>query len=244
MPKKVGVYLCTGCSIGEAIDTDELVKVASGEFKAAMCRTHEFLCGSEGRRLIHEDLLAGAVDTVVIGACSARSKPEAFSFNHGTVAERVNLREHVAWSHPAKAEDTQMLAADVLRVGITRAIKTEPLEPVSGEVCSTVLVVGGGIAGLTAAVQAAEAGHDVVLVEKAASLGGFMAGQKKRFPANAPYTTLEEVDGFGELIRRVTYHLRIRVYTAAQILKTEGQPGSFDVTIGTDATRRVTPVGS
>ncbi len=235
MPKKVGVYLCTGCSIGETIDTDELVKVASSEYKAAKCRTHGFLCGAEGRELIREDLAAGAVDTVVIGACSARSKPEAFSFNHGTVIERVNLREHVAWSHPAKHEDTQILAADVLRMGITRALKTEPLEPLSEEICSTVLVVGGGIAGLTAALQAAEAGHDVVLVEKSASLGGFMAGQKKRFPANAPYTKLEEVDGFGELIRRVTYHLRIRIYTSSHIVKTEGQPGNFNVTIGTGA---------
>jgi quinone-modifying oxidoreductase subunit QmoB len=235
MSKKVGVYLCTGCSIGEAIDTDELVTVASGEYKAAICRTHEFLCGAEGRGLIHGDMAGGAVDTVVIGACSARSKPEAFSFNHGAVVERVNLREHVAWSHPAKDEDTQMLAADVLRMGITRALKTEPPEPVSEDICGTVMVVGGGIAGLTAALQAAEAGHDVVLVEKSATPGGFMAGQKKRFPERAPYTTLEEIDGFGELIRRVTYHLRIRVYTSSHVLKTEGQPGNFDVTIGTDA---------
>ncbi len=244
MPKRVGVYLCTGCSIGEAIDANQLATVASSECKAAVCRLHPFLCGEEGRELLRQDLAAGTVDTVVVGACSARSKPEAFSFNHGAVLERVNLREQVAWSHRAQDEDTQMLAADSLRMGIARAVKTEPLDPVSGEVSGTMLVAGGGIAGLTAALEAAEAGHDVVLVEKSPSLGGFMAGQRSRFPSRAPYTSLERVDGLSQLVRAVTYHLHIRVYTSARILKTAGQPGMFDVTLATEAGEVAERVGA
>ena len=65
---------------------------------------------------------------MVVAACSPRFKAEAFSFNHGSVVERVNLREHVAWCHKPQDEDTQMLAEDYLRMGVARALKTEPLE--------------------------------------------------------------------------------------------------------------------
>ncbi len=234
MPKSLGVYLCTGCSIGAAIDACQLESVAATECKAAVCRVHPFLCGAEGRETIGRDLASGAVDTVVVAACSARSKPEAFSFDHGAVVERVNLREHVAWSHRAKDEDTQMLAADYLRMGIARALKTEPIEPVSGDMSETVLVVGGGIAGLTAAREAARAGHDVVLVEQGPSLGGFMLGLKSRFPATPPYETLH-ADSLSDLVNAVTYQLHIRVFTSTCILKTAGQPGMFDVTLATEA---------
>ena len=234
MPRKPGVYVCTGCSIGDAVDAGQLAKIATKECKVPVCRVHPFLCGAEGREAIRQDIESGAVDTVVVAACSSRSKAEAFSFNHGTVVERVNLREHVAWSHTPHDEDTEMLAADYLRMGIARALKTEPLEAMSGEISATVLVVGGGTAGITAAREAADAGYDVVLVENGASLGGFMAGVEKRFPAGPPYGSLK-ADGFSELLHAVAYHPRIRVYTSTRILKTAGQPGMFDVTLATEA---------
>ena len=94
----------------------------------------------------------------MVAACSPRIKTEAFNFDHGSVVERVNLREHVAWCHKPKDEDTQMLAEDYLRMGIARALKTEPLQPLADEISRTVLVVGGGITGITAALEAAAAG--------------------------------------------------------------------------------------
>lgn len=216
MSKKLGVYLCSGCSIGDAIDVPALAKVATGECKAPVCRTHSFLCGTEGRGAILQDIEGGAVDTAVIAACSPRVKVDAFRFNHGTIVERVNLREHVAWSHKASDEDTDMLAADYLRMGVARALKTEPLEATDGEISSTVLVIGGGIAGITAAIEAADAGQDVVLVEQEPVLGGSAAKEEVEAQVNA-----------------ATYHSRISVFTAAQVVKTEGQPGMFDVTLNT-----------
>ena len=243
MPKKLGVYLCTGCSLGEAVDTAELVKVAARELKVPVCRTHPFLCGAEGRGLIQQDLTAGEVDTVVIGACSPRVKIDAFDFNHGSIVERVNLREHVAWSHKPKDEDTGMLAADYLRMGVTRALKTTPFEPASGEISSTVLVVGGGVTGLTAALETAEAGYDVVLVEREPLLGGSAATLKKQFPAVPPYTEAQ-VDGIPDLVQTATYHPRIRVFHSAQIVRTEGQPGMFDVTIRTETGEQTVRAGA
>jgi quinone-modifying oxidoreductase subunit QmoB len=106
------------------------------------------------------------------------------------VLERVNLREHVIWCQPPNHEDTQMMAEDYLRMGIVKAQKSEPLEPVTGDVSRRILVVGGGVTGMTAALEAANAGYEVVLVEKAPALGGFVASLTRRFPTEPPYDAL------------------------------------------------------
>jgi quinone-modifying oxidoreductase subunit QmoB len=215
MPGKLGVYICTGCGIGDALDTAQLAKLATGECKSPVCRTHAALCGAEGASLIAEDLASGTVDAIVIAACSPRFKADLFNFNHGSVTERVNLREHVAWCHKPQDEDTQMLAEDYLRMGIARALKTEPVTPLDEAIWRTVLVVGGGVTGITAALEAAEAGHTVILVEKADTLGGF---GDRRNPD----------------IEKVLHHPAIRVFASSHIVKIEGQPGMFDVTLATE----------
>jgi len=230
MAKKVGVYICTGCTIGESLDVPALVEVAQKEYKASVCRTHACLCASDGVETIRHDLGDGAVDGVVIAACSSRAKTDAFAFDGTSIVERVNLREHVAWCQPARHEDTQALAEDYLRMGIVKAQKRDPVEPVTGEVNQSVLVVGGGIAGITAALETAEAGHDVVLVEKEAQLGGFLRTTARRFVLQPPYTELAE-NTLPEKIQAVCSHPRVRVHTSTSIAKIEGQPGAFDVTL-------------
>ncbi len=141
--------------------------------------------------------------------------------------ERVNLREHVAWCHKPQDEDTQMLAEDYLRMGIARALKTEPLVPLHDEISRTILVVGGGVAGITAALEAAAAGYEVVLVEKEEELGGRAAGNPgnwRRRWKSSPKP------------RSIT---RASARTApAQIDKIEGQPGMFDVALATPSGSR------
>ena len=230
MDRKLGVYICSGCSIGESIDVNRLVDVAQKEYKAPVCRTHPFLCGEDGLTAIQNDLAQGAINTVVIAGCSPRTKTNAFSFDSQIAMDRVNLREHVVWSHEPGNEDTQMLAEDCLRMGIVKAQKMEPLEPVSDGISKTILVVGGGVTGITAALEAADADYDVVLVEKKPHLGGSLAAVKKHFPTHPPYTELEET-GLSQKIEKVTSHHKIKVYTSTRIVKTEGQPGMFDVTL-------------
>ena len=243
MPKKLGVYICGGCGIGDSIDTAKLAKVATRELKAAVCQVHPILCGPEGAELIRKDVGGGAVDAIVVAACSPRVKTEAFAFGSNVVLERVNLREHVVWCHAAKDEETQTLAEDYLRMGAARAQKSEPLEPVFDPVSRKLLVVGGGISGITAALGAATAGYEVVLIEKEPQLGGFLAGLKKRFPSAPPYTAAA-ADGLADEIREVMYHPRVQVLTSATILKTEGQPGMFDVTAQSGVTRSAFRVGA
>jgi quinone-modifying oxidoreductase, subunit QmoB len=228
MARKLGVYICSGCSIGDAVDVNRLVEVAQKEYKAPVCRTHSFLCGEDGVSAIRNDLAQDSVDTLVIAACSPRVKTSAFSFGPQTVMDRVSLREHVVWSHEPGNEDTQMLAEDSLRMGIVKAQKMEAPEPVAEVISKNILVVGGGVTGMTAALEAAEADYDVVLVEKSAQLGGSLAEVKKHFPTHPPYTELEET-GLAGKVQKVTRHPKIKVYTSTRIVRTEGQPGMFDV---------------
>jgi quinone-modifying oxidoreductase subunit QmoB len=244
MDKKLGLYICSGCSISDSVDVDKLAIMAQTEYKPAICQTHTFLCGDEGVAIIRRDVERGKVDAVVIAACSPRAKAESFSFDPLMVLERVNLREQVAWCHEAKHEDTQALAEDYIRMGLVKAGKMEPLEALPEDTISrTVLVVGGGIAGVSAALDSAAAGYDVVLVEKQPQLGGFMKGLKKAFPTRAPYTEAS-ADGLTGKLQAVVSNPRVKVLCSTRIVKTEGQPGMFDVTMEGASGPSVHRVGS
>ncbi|MDT8067163.1 MAG: hydrogenase iron-sulfur subunit [Terriglobia bacterium] len=243
MNKRVGVYVCTGCSIGEALDVESLKSVAMKECKAELCRTHEFLCGDEGTAQIRQDIEGAGIDAVVIAGCSSRAKTQQFNFNGAVVSDRVNLREQVAWCHVPKDEETQALAEDSLRMGVSKVRHMEPLEPLADPVSHTLLVVGGGITGITAALDAANAGCDVLLVEKQRCLGGALAGIKKTYPMHAPFT--EAVPSpLPERIAAVMSHPRVKVFCSTTIVRTEGQPGAFDVTLQNGASSAVHRVGA
>lgn len=228
MTGKLGVYLCSGCGIGDALNLQKLSELASTEFKLSP-KTHPALCSADGVQFLCQDIETQALDTVVIAACSPRTHWDDFSFGHRLV-ERVNLREQVVWSHPPGDEDTQALAEDYIRLGIVRAQKTELPEPYLEPVDKTVLVVGGGVAGMTAALEVAECGYSVVLVEKEASLGGWIARFHKLSPQQPPYHHLE-APNLETKTMQLQQHPRVKVYTSAQIEDISGQPGAFDVAL-------------
>lgn len=238
MDKKVGVYICSGCGIGEALDVEGLVKTGRSDGKAAISRSHACLCGPEGIALIKNDIASEGVNAVVVAACSPRAKMDVFQFDPPVYLERVNLREHVAWSHTPKDEDTQMLAEDYLRMGCVRAQKAEVPEPFKEKIDQTILVVGGGITGMTAALEAAAAGCEVRLVEKEPTLGGWLNKLHKLYPKHPPYRDLEDT-GVEEKIKAVQSNPRIKVYTGTEIEKTTGAPGMFDITLKNGETFRV-----
>ncbi|MBS3909629.1 MAG: hydrogenase iron-sulfur subunit [Actinobacteria bacterium] len=242
MEKKLGIYICTGCSIGDALDIEKLTALA-GTQGAAVVKTDEFLCGDEGAKVIENDISGEGVNTVVIAACSQRVNFDVFNFPD-TIIERVNLREHVAWSHTPNDEDTQMLAEDYLRMGVAKAKRMELPEPhIEEDISRTVLVIGGGISGLTAALEVAKTGYDAVLVEKEAELGGFMNKMHKVVPRRYPFAKLE-APSIGAVIGEVTGDPNIKVYTSSQVEKVEGQPGKFKVTIASPQGAVETPAGA
>ena len=220
--EKVGVYICSGCDI-DKLDIKRLKNVVSEEF-GLEAKVHPHLCSKEGLELIKADL--NELDAVVIAACSPRVKTAVFTFD-GKYVERANLREGVVWSHDID-EHAQELAEDYLRIAITKAQKAEKPEPYIEEVSKDILVVGGGVTGLTAALEIAKAGYKAVLVEKEAELGGWVAKYYKTLPVSQPFTTIEEPVVF-KLIDEVKENENIQVYTSATIESISGQPGMFDV---------------
>ena len=137
MDKKYGVYICTGCGIGEALDIEALSGVA--DEKRLPVQTHPFLCSQAGVDIIKKDAEEKGINTMVIAACSRRVNFDTFRFM-GSIVERVNLREGVVWSHPRdqftaltaeeKEDETnfdrvQMMAEDYLRMGMARVEKVD-----------------------------------------------------------------------------------------------------------------------
>ena len=124
MPRKTGVYLCRGCGIGESVDVQKLVDLATAANPGGPVRTSPAFC-LEDAALIRGDIAEQGVDSAVIAACSLRVNTDVFRFDPAFV-ERVNLREQTVWSHPAGHEETQSLAEDYLRMGLVRAQKAAP----------------------------------------------------------------------------------------------------------------------
>ncbi len=245
MDKKYCAYICAGCGIGDALDMEALAEVVSGEMSME-CKTHACLCGAEGRALIEKDI-AGGVNTVVVGACSPRVMVREFDFGKDKITVRANLREQVAWAqekpeegkepHSEAAAFLQEAASDYMRMACTRAQKTLLPEPYKlEETNKTILVMGGGLSGLTAAKEAADAGYNVIVVEKEEKIGGKASGWRKSFPTKAPWTELEENPIKG-LIASVEANPRISVKTATEVARISGAPGNFGITFKAAGTR-------
>ncbi len=242
---KTAAYICKGCGIGERVNTAQMAAIATKEGKMSLVREHEFLCSAAGVQTIRDDIEKEAVSHVMIAACSRRAKTEAFQFP--TVAlSRANIREGVIWSQPdtpEAKETTQEMADDYVRMGCAEVKKIQV--PAGNAVVGhnkRILVVGGGISGITAALEAAKTGYDVVLVEKEKQLGGWTAMLHKRVPDREPFRDPADT-GIHGLIAAVNAEPRIKVYLNAVIAETSGAPGRFSARIaiesGSTATEEV-----
>jgi quinone-modifying oxidoreductase subunit QmoB len=230
MADKIGVFICTGYGISEARDIDALCKVATDECKVPFCKTVE-TCEGRGLDAIVEDINNEGLNKVLIAGISPRRYSQG-AFPEGVMVEMIALREQVVWCQPAGEEDTQMMASDYIRMYIVKLQKMEALEPFQPEepIDKSILVVGGGIAGMISALDMAKAGYDVRLVEKTGKLGGWLAKQHKSIPTKPPFRELEDT-GVDALIAEIEAHPRIKVYTSAGTDSIAGAPGLFDVTL-------------
>ena len=233
MEKKLGVYICTGCGIGEALDIEKLEKKVPPKIKIR--HTHPIMCSPEGIELIKQDIESEGVNTVVIAACSRRVLYDVFDFGPAIV-ERVNLREGVIWSHKPQEEGEvdefiQEMAEDYLRMGMAEAEKKLPVEPYQPEepIDKRIMVMGGGVTGLSAALEVAKAGYEAVVIEKEAQAGGFAAKIRKQTPWEHPYEDLQE-PVIQEIIREAEAHPKVGIRTGTEVARIAGAPGLFDIT--------------
>lgn len=167
--KKLGAYICKGCGIADRLDTDQLEMIAKREGKMSFAKQHDFLCNSDGVKMIQADIDAGDVTHLMIAGCSRRAKTDAFNFENVAMS-RANLREGVIWVRPDNdeaQETTQEMADDYIRMA-SAEVNFMTLPSSSGEQGRTphVLVVGGGLTGLTAAIEVAKTGYSATIVEK------------------------------------------------------------------------------
>ena len=243
MDKKYGVYICEGCGLGESLDIEKLCDVPKEEGLAV--KTCPILCGKEGVELLKKDIAEEGVNTLVIAACSRRVLFDVFRFD-GCIVDRVNLREQVVWSHPRskypapteeqKDDETfidhvQMLAEDYLKMGMARVAKVELPEPYQLETLNKkILVIGGGMSGISAAIDAAKTGYEVTIVEKEASLGGNARKWRKQLPGTFPYEDLIP-PAVESKINELENYSSVTVKTETVIARIAGEPGDFLVTL-------------
>jgi quinone-modifying oxidoreductase subunit QmoB len=243
MDKKYGVYICEGCGIGEALDIEKLCDVPKEE--GYPVKTCPILCGKEGIELLKKEIADQGVNTLVIAACSRRVLYDVFRFD-GCIVDRVNLREQVVWSHPrskypapteeqkedeAFIDHVQMLAEDYLKMGMARVEKVDLPEPYQLETLNRkILVIGGGMTGISAAIEAAKTGYEVTIVEKESSLGGHAKKWRKQLPGAYPYDSLTPPT-VEDKIKALQNYSNITVKTETVVARIAGEPGDFTVTL-------------
>ena len=185
---KIGVYVCyCGSNIAGTVDVEAVAEYARGLDGVLVARTNKYTCSDPGQETIRHDVCEYGIDRVVVAACSPRMHERTFRHTLQSVGlnpyflEIANLREHCSWVHSDVPTATRK-AQDLVRAAVERVSRHEALYPRQEPVTRAAMVVGGGIAGIQAALTIAEAGYQVYLVEQKPSIGGRMAQLDKTFP--------------------------------------------------------------
>ncbi|GAQ94846.1 heterodisulfide reductase subunit A [Thermodesulfovibrio aggregans] len=186
---KIGVYLChCGENIAGAINIEELKKFAESLPDVAVVRNYLFMCSDAGQDLIKQDIKNGLVDRVVVAACTPRTHGPIFKKAvedaglNGYLFEMANVRDQDSWPHWHNKVGALEKAKRLIRSAVAKVRLNEPLEDRYGDMEKSVLIVGGGIAGMFAALDLANMGLKVYLVERQPSIGGNMSKIDKTFP--------------------------------------------------------------
>jgi heterodisulfide reductase subunit A len=232
MSEKVGVYIChCGTNISGTIDVEDVSVWAGEQENVEVARNYKFMCSSLGQDLIEEDIKEKGLTRVVVAACSPHMHEKTFR----TACERAglnpflfemaNIREHDSWITDDKNAATNKAKA-LVNGAVQRVVHHQPLELIPVEINPNTLVVGGGIAGISAALELANAGNHVYLVEREPSIGGHMAQLDKTFPTldcSACILTPKMVE--------VGQHPNITLLTYSEVEKVDGYLGNFVVNV-------------
>jgi heterodisulfide reductase subunit A len=230
--RKVGVYIChCGTNIGGVVDVNEVAEFAKRLDSVVVARHYKYMCSDPGQSLIQEDIKKYGLNRVVVASCSPRMHEPTFRRTcqdaglNPYLLEMANIREHCSWvtqDHEKATEKAKALVQGAVR----RVFHHQPLEKREIPVNPNTLVVGGGIAGIQAALQIANSNHKVYLVEREPSIGGHMIQLDKTFPTldcSACILTPKMSD--------VGHHPNIELMSYSEIIEASGSVGNFQVKV-------------
>ncbi|MCL6477983.1 MAG: FAD-dependent oxidoreductase, partial [Peptococcaceae bacterium] len=225
---RVGVYVChCGANIGRVVNVPSAVEYALTLPHVVHAEENLFICSTEAAATLAKDIRERGLNRVVVAACTPRTHEPLF---RDTLREAginqyyfdfANIREHCSWVHSKEKEEATQKAKEIIRMSVARALHLEPLQEIDLPVNKAVLVVGGGLAGMTSALSIANQGHEVHLVEKDTDLGGM---------ARRIHYTLEGLDVqayLRDVVGKVYRHPLIHVYTGATFIEAGGYVGNF-----------------
>jgi len=188
MQTKIGVYVCEcGINISATVDVAEVVRFASGLPNVTVARGYKYTCSEPGQQMIQKDIRELGINRVVVASCTPRMHEPTFQAAIAKAGlnpyyfQMANIREHVSWITRDVEKATEK-AKHLVSAAVARVAWQEALESREEPVTQAALVVGGGIAGIQAALTIANAGYPVYLVEREPSIGGHMAQLDKTFP--------------------------------------------------------------
>jgi heterodisulfide reductase subunit A len=231
--ERIGVYVChCGHNIAGSVDVEGVSAWAADLPNVVVSRDYEFMCSSLGQELVEEDIREQGLTRVVVAACSPHMHEPTFrracerAGLNPYLFEMANIREHASWVHADDPEAATEKAKSIIAGAVYRVALHEPLEPMVVPIKNTTLVVGGGIAGISAALEIANAGFPIIMVEREPSIGGHMAQFDKTFPTLDCAACILTPKMFD-----VGNHPNIELLTYSQVEKVEGYVGNFTVTI-------------
>ena len=230
---RIGVYVChCGGNISEVVDVEKVAKIAGEQGDVVISRDYGHMCSDVGQKLIADDIKEHDLDRVVVAACSPQFQGGTFmrvletSGLNPHLLEMANIREHCSWVHPDSPKEATDKAAGLTNMSIAKVRLDEPLEKRTMPIGKRVLVIGGGIAGIQAALDLGDSGFEVHLVEKSPSIGGKMAQLSRTFPTEDCSACI-----LSPKMADVPANSNIDLLTNSEVTSIEGHLGSFDVTV-------------
>ena len=186
---KIGVYVChCGLNIAQTVDCEKVAQLASQLDGVVVSKNISYACSEPGQHEIRDDIEENSLDRVVMASCSPRLHEPTFrqmmqdAGLNPFMLEMANLREQCSWVHMREPDAATEKAFDLVKMAVSRTRKLMPLYPETLPLTKRTLVIGGGVAGIQSALDLADSGYEVVLVEKNPSIGGVMAKLDKTFP--------------------------------------------------------------
>ena len=229
---RIGVYICwCGTNIAKVVDVEAVAGFASSLPNVVLAKSYKYMCSNPGQEMIIQDIREHKLDRIVVAACSPNMHERTFrnalrsAGLNQYLFEMANIREQCSWVHTDPVEATEKAKA-LVSAAICRVELHEPLETMSVDMCPNVLVIGGGITGMTATLELADSGYTVYLVEKDNHLGGNLA----RVDLTAPYLYSAR-DLITEKIARIKDNRKVIVYLESKVTEVTGFIGNFKASI-------------